>query len=370
MRLLSIFTILAFLGSCAAPPKPLVEIKPQFPTLDVALLEREEKMVISLAQAPGSGGTYYTPIQMPAGTSAGTAAAATAGAGLLAALIVGAISSVQQSNAKKAAAPLQEALGDTAFGPAILSAVEQALPRLSWTRVEDVRTVKLDEDNTFADLVYSSDAPGLLTISTNSFLSREADTLVFAASAVITPVPENADRNDNSTRRKRAPNSVYGASVSYEVPAPVDGRRRQDFIPAWADNNGAAVKAAAAQATPVIADMIIRQLQEGKPAIVKNEEDKFDRRVTSAFGQGYREKVQVLQTTPEGELVRTQSGALRFYANRMAQSEIARFAPTAPFGGALDMSAPEGIMSPDAIDASEDMEPVEDMEPESTAPTS
>ena len=247
---------------------------------------------------------------MPAGTTVGQAAAAGAIAGLLFGLIAAGVESSRRSSAEKDVAPVLDALGDTKFQPALLSAIEQEIPRLSWTKINNIQTVNLEEAGGVEKLVSVSNATGLLTVSTTSFLSTDADKLVFAANAVLHSVPDSA-AGEKPSRSK----PVFHTNVSYEVAAPVEGKKREDFIPAWSANNGAAMKAAAEQATPKIAEMILRQLQIGTPEIEENQDGKFERRVTNAYGQDYREKVQVLETGSEGELVRSQNGALRFFAN-------------------------------------------------------
>lgn len=312
MRVFSAIALVLFAAACATPNAPLSEQKADYPRLDVALVETDDKIIISLEQPAASA--PMTPMVLPPGTTVGQAAAAGAAGGLIAGLILAGIESAERADAARDIAPVQEALGDARFGPALRQAMAEALGALDWTTIETVEVIDVSDRDALRNYVAATDAPGVLTLATSNFLSRNASTLVFSARATIVPKATETARSG----KPRMPPATFVTSVGFEVPAPVPGNRRSDFLPTWAADGAGLIRAAAAQAEPLLAEMILRQLRDGNVPIEKPEEAKWERRPVHFYGTPLNQRVQVLENRPGGDLVRVDGGALRFLAHAIA----------------------------------------------------
>lgn len=339
MRVICAIAVMLFAAACATPNAPLSEQKANFPNLDVAVIETDDNVIISLAQ-PTADPTM-TPLVLPPGTTVGQAAAAGAAAGLFAGLIMAGIESAERADAARDVAPVQEALGDVRFGPSLRTAILDSLRDLDWARIDDVEVVNIAEKDALRDYIGAADAPGVLTLATSNFLSRNASTLVFSARATIVPKPTETLRSG----KPRIPSATFVTTVGFEVPAPVEGKRRVDFLPTWAANDAALIRAAAAQAEPLLADMIFRQLRDGNVPVEKSADGKWERRAVHFFGTPTNERVEVLESRPYGDLVRVDGGSLRFLASMIAPLEAAE-PPAAP--APVDGVAPSGEAAPSA----------------------
>ena len=293
-----------FMSACATPPTPLSELKPAYPSVDVAMIDGQDKIHISLGSQEAVAPAYY---YVPAGTSPAAAAAG----GLFAALIIAGINSVEAADARKDAEPLNDALADWDYAALLRDEIQSVLPALSWTDVGEATVVDGAEPKELAAVVENSDAPGVLAVGASYYLSHNADTVVVSAQALLHPVPE---REEGARPLRAAPPAVFSTTVSYEMPSPVSGKRRADHIPAWVADDAEALRAGLTRGASKVAALLMRQLEDGNMALETPEGEKPERRTISAFGQPLRVKVQVLEAGPEGELVRAQGGALRFLA--------------------------------------------------------
>lgn len=312
MRVFCAIAVMVFAAGCATPSAPLSEQKANFPRLDVAVIETDDKVIISLDQP--SADPMMAPIVLPPGTTVGQAAAVGAAGGLIAGLIMAGIESAERSDAAKDILPVQEALGDVRFGPFLREAMLESLRKLDWTKIEDVQSIDVNEKDALRDYVVATDAPGVLTLASSNFLSRNASTLVFSARATILPKPTEVARSGKA----KIPPATFITTVGFEVPAPVEGKRRVDFLPTWAANDAELIRAAAAQAEPLLAEMIFLQLRDGNLPIEKPEDAKWERRDVHFYGTPIPHRVQILERRPDGDLVRVDGGMLQFLASRIA----------------------------------------------------
>lgn len=315
MRVFAAIAAVSVVAACATPNAPLSEQKMNYPTLDLAIIDTDDNVIISLEQA--NANTMTAPMILPPGTTVGQAAAAGAAGGLIAGLIMAGIESAERADAAKDIEPVQEALGDVRFGPSIRDAMVTSLRDLDWTTIEDIQVVDMSDKDALNNYMAGVDAPGVLTLATSNFLSRNASTLVFSARATIIPKPTEYTRSG----KIRVPPPTFVTTIGFEVPAPVAGNRRVDFLPTWAANDAELIRAAAAQAEPLIAEMILRQLSEGNIPIEKPIDTKLERRAVHFYGIPGNPRVQVLERRPFGELVRVEGGMLRFLASEIAPLE-------------------------------------------------
>ena len=311
MRSLYAVLLLVFVTACATPPPPLSELKPAYPKLDVALLTADDDIYISLAQPDTSHAT--TPVMLPPGTSVGDAAAIGAASGLIAGLIIAGFEAAERADAAKDILPVKEALGEVRFGAQLRQAMLQSLQNLDWTTLEDVQVIDVSDREALPNYAAATDAPGVLTIASSNHLSRNAATLIFSAYVSIAP---KATETYQSGRVKMPP-AAFTTTVGFEVHAPVEGRRRVDFLPTWAANDAELIRAAALQAEPILAELILRQMQEGNVLPEKREDGKWDRRFVHMYGIPQKDRVQILETRPDGEVVRAAGGSLRFLASEI-----------------------------------------------------
>ncbi len=314
MRVFSAITAMSLVAACATPIVPLSEQKANYPRLDVAVIDTDDKVIIALDQ-PGA----YTmaPIILPPGTTVGQAAAAGAAGGLIAGLIMAGIESAERADAAKDILPVQEALGDARFGPSLREALVNSLRNLDWTNIEDVQVIDVSDKAALQDTVAATDAPGVLTLATSNFLSRNASTLVFSARATIIPKATEFTRSG----KPKIPPATFATTVAFEVPAPVAGARRVDFLPTWAANDAELIRAAAMQAEPLLAEMIFRQLRDGNVPIEKSADAKWERRAVHFSGSPFNSRVQILESRTDGVLVRADGGSLRFLGSMIAPLE-------------------------------------------------
>lgn len=347
MRGFNAIALMLFASACATPMAPLSEQKANYPKLDVAVIDTDDKVIISLEQP--SADPMMTPVMLPPGTTIGQAAAAGAAGGLIAGLIIAGIESAERADAAKDIIPVQEALGDTRFGPSLREAMLESLRDLDWTDIEDVRIINVDEKEALGDYLAATDAPGVLTLASSNFLSRNASTLVFSARATIIPKATEVTRSGKT----KIPRATFVTTVGFEVPAPVAGKRRVDFLPTWAENEAELIRAAAAQAEPLLAEMILLQMQDGNIPIEKPEGAKWERRPIHLYGTPIPYRVQVLESRPDGDLVLVDGGTLRFLASEIAPLQKAETSDEiGPFDGVEPVDEVEPAEPSDEIDPS------------------
>lgn len=335
MRIVFALAAFSVLSACATPNPPLLEQKARYPKLDVAMIDAGDELIISL-EKPGTT-SYVPPVILPPGTSFGQAAAAGAAGGLIAGLIIAGIESAERADAKRDIAPVQEALSDVRLGPQFREAMVASLRKLDWTTIDDVRIVELKNSGAMQSFLAGSDTPGVLTLATSNYLSRNASTLVFSARASLLPKPTKTTRSG----APRIPPPAFATMVAFEVDPPVEGARRSDFLPTWAADKGELIRAGAAQAEPILSELILRQMSDGHVPIDKT---KSEKRTVHLYGQALRVRVEVLDRRQDGDVVRLEDGTLLFMANRIVPRS--QTAPAATSSTPAPAAAPSQSETP------------------------
>lgn len=293
------------LSACVTPQKPLSEIKPNFPSIDVAMANGQEEIFINRGQAYQTPAYYYVP--------AGTSPAAAAAGGAIAFLIIAGIESAEAADAKRDAAPLNEALSDFDYKATLQREFEAALSEFSWTRVGEFAVLEDASPKGMNDMLAQSEQSGLLVVGANYYLSNTANAVIVSGHAFLHPKPDPARDAKRMNPRRAPPPAVYSVSVSYEMPSLAQGARRADHIPYWAANDAAALHEALNNGAAKVAAMLKQTLEEGTEPFKTVRGESVEKRQILAYN-GLKVKVRVLESGPDGELVRVQDGSLRFLA--------------------------------------------------------
>ncbi|MEM9705981.1 MAG: hypothetical protein AAF850_07880 [Pseudomonadota bacterium] len=302
MRILAALLCTLILASCVTAQAPLADQKANYGSLDYVFVRPAEKISIIIPSYDAS--SAIAPVA-GAGGFAG---------GLFGALIVSGIEASQRARARRALEPLQEALGEIDLTAAIQSEIQKELEAVDWLDLggEPV-VVSVDNDEQIKSLKSSTQKDGVLIIETLNFLTGNGEVLVFLATGNISPKPTS----EIASGRTTAPKPTFTTTVAYEVSATVDGPKRSDFLSFWEKDDAEAVRAAGAAAAPIVANLMRRQLSDGNLELATVTEGGPNRRSINLSGASLQTRVDVLEQSDAGELVRTEDGSLVFIAERI-----------------------------------------------------